>query len=118
MATPVGGILCFGAGCRATPCANTRPHSASRFLMSWKKRIRVVIETGGMGVAGSTNLINDWIGHGVASNSSSGVNMIGALNPFPLQTFSITGLIIALAKYRQFHVSRLTLPQNAVVGAT
>jgi len=106
---------------RRLPRDSLHKHKAAfrlTFLDVLENRIQVVIETGGMGVAGSTNLINDWIGHGVASNNSSGVHMIGALNPFPLQTFSITGLIGALAKCRQFHVSRLTLPQNAVVGAT
>ena len=45
--------------------------------------------------ADSTNFINNWIVHGLASNSSSGVQMIGALNPLPLHTVSITGRITA-----------------------
>jgi len=106
---------------RRLPRGSLHKHKATfrlTFLDVLKNRIQVVIETGGVGVAGSTNLINNWIGHGVASNSSSGGHMTGALNPFPLQTFSITGLIGALAKCREFPVGRLTLPQNAVVGAT
>jgi len=85
---------------RRLPRDSVHKHKAAfrlTFLDVLKNRIQVVIETGGMGVAGSTNLINDGIGHGVASNRSSGVHMIGALNPFPLQTFPITGLIGALA---------------------
>jgi hypothetical protein len=52
------------------------------------------------------NLIHNGIVHGFASKSSSGVQMIGALRPFPAQTFSITGRIMAFAKWRQFHVNR------------
>jgi hypothetical protein len=42
---------------------------------------QIVIEASGMGVADSTNFIDNWIIHGLISNNSSGVQMIGALLP-------------------------------------
>jgi len=69
-------------------------------------RIEVIIEHRRVGVANAPNLIHDGIVHGFASKSSSGVQMIGALTPFPAQTFSITGRIVAFARWRQFHVNR------------
>jgi hypothetical protein len=69
-------------------------------------RIKVVVEHRRVGVANAPNLVHNGIVHGFASKSSSGVQMIGALRPFPAQTFSITGRIVAFAKWRQFHVNR------------
>ena len=77
------------------------------FLDVLEDSVQIVIETSGEGVADSTNFIDNWIVvHGLAYNNSSCVQMIGALNPFSLQIFSITGLITALAKCRQFHVNK------------
>jgi hypothetical protein len=68
--------------------------------------VQIVIEAGGVGVANSTNLLHDGVVHGFGSISSSGVQMIGAFNPLAAQTDSIIGRIVALARCRQFHVSR------------
>src|SRR5207302_6422750 len=68
--------------------------------------IQIVVEPGSMGVTHPANLVDNWIVHGLDSSNSSGVQMIGALNPLALQTVSITGRIAALAKWRQFHVNK------------
>jgi len=68
--------------------------------------IQIVIETSGVLVTDSTNFIDNRIVHGFASNSSSGVQMMGAIYPLTLQTCSMTGLIAAFARCRQFHVSK------------
>jgi hypothetical protein len=61
-------------------------------------RIEVIIENRRVGVSYTPNLIHDRIVHGLASKSSSGVQMIGAFRPFSAQTFSIKGRILAFAK--------------------
>lgn len=68
--------------------------------------VQIVVEADSVSVSYPTNLIDNWIIHDLDSSSSSGVQMIGALNPLALQTVSITGRITALAKCRQFHVNR------------
>lgn len=76
--------------------------------------VQVIVEASGVSVSYSANFIDNWVVHGSAPNSSSGVQMIGALNPFVLQTSSITGRTAALAKWRQFHVTRLNALENLV----
>src|SRR5205807_4961218 len=63
--------------------------------------VQIVVEPGSMGVTYSANLVDNRIVHGLDPSNSSGVQMIGALNPLALQTVSITGRITALAKWRQ-----------------
>ena len=77
------------------------------FLDVLEDGVPVVVEASGVSVSYSANFIDNWVVHGLAPNSSSGVQMIGALNPFVLQTSSITGRIAALAKWRQFHVNNV-----------
>ena len=68
--------------------------------------VQIVIESGSVGVANPANFLDKRIVHGLDSRSSSGVQIIGALNPLATQTASIKGRIVALAKCRQFHVNR------------
>jgi hypothetical protein len=75
-----------------------------------KDRVQIVMKTGSMSIAHPTNFIDNRVGHGFASKSSSGVQMIGALSPLRAQTDSISGRIVALAKCRQFHVKRQGVP--------
>jgi hypothetical protein len=76
--------------------------------------VQIVVKTGGVSLSYPANLVNNCIVHGLESSSSSGVQMIGALNPLALQTASITGRIAALAKWRQFHVNKKgTAPSGA-----
>ncbi|MFO0863226.1 MAG: hypothetical protein U0744_00950 [Gemmataceae bacterium] len=61
-------------------------------------RVQIVIEAGSMSVSYPTDFINDRIVHSADSKRSSGVQIIGGLKPFALQTVSITGRITTLAK--------------------
>jgi len=57
-------------------------------------------------VTHAPNFIDNGVVLGLGSNSSSGVQMIGALYPLPAQTDSIKGRMVALAMCRQIHVNR------------
>src|SRR5436309_1531219 len=64
----------------------------------------------GAGGANAPHFIDNRVRHGFASKSSSGVQMIGALTPLAAQTASITGRIVAFARWRQFHVNKKGTP--------
>ncbi len=67
---------------------------------------QVVVEPRRIRVPNPPNLIHDRVVQTEPSRSSSGVQMIGARYPLASQTRSINGRIMALARCRQFHVSR------------
>jgi hypothetical protein len=94
---------------RARPCGAGDEPVPALFLLLLdvpEDGVQIVVEAGRMSVANPTDFFDDWIVHGFASRSSSGVQMIGALNPLAMQVDSIMGRIDALARCRQFHVNR------------
>jgi hypothetical protein len=93
-------LLCWSKGHKPAPALRLLLFDVS------KDRVQIVIETGSVRIAHPPNFIDNRVIHGFASKSSSGVQMIGALNPLLAQTDSISGRIVALAMCRQFHVNR------------
>lgn len=75
-------------------------------LQMFKDGFQVMVEASGQLVFDSTNFIDDRIVHGFAPKNSSGVQIIGALNPFAAHTDSMSGRMVAFARCRQFHVNR------------
>jgi hypothetical protein len=80
--------------------------SALYFLLLdiFKDGVQIVIEARSVGIANSSNFLDNRVIHGFDSISSSGVQMIGAFNPLAAQTDSIIGRSAAFARWRQFQV--------------
>jgi hypothetical protein len=71
-----------------------------------KNGVQIVIEFGRVRITNLPNLVYNRIVHGNGSKSSSGVQIMGALSPWLMQTASMIGRIVAFARCLQFHVNK------------
>ena len=87
---------------RLARCRTKGHKRAATLLLSLldvpKDRVQVVMEPRRVPVPYASDPIDDRVVHGYVSRSSSGVQIIGAIRPWPAQTASISGRIVAFAR--------------------